>query len=236
MRDALITSEAQGVSFAQTSALLHVGLSEIDLEVGDLAKARWHLDTALALDDHLSVTANHFRWFLAMGRLAEAEGDWASAVDLLDRAQSLYRPGFFVDVRPIPAVKARGLIAANQLHGAEGWAAGREWSIQDEGDYLAEYECLTDVRLRLAQHRAGANPAGLDTSARRLEQLLESARSDRRWGSVVEILMLTALTLDAQGDRSAAVDRVSEAFTTAPEPGAYARLFLAEGDPMHVLC
>ena len=233
--DALITSEAQGVSFAQTSTLLHVGLSEIDLEVGDLASARWHLDTALALDDHLSVTANHFRWFLAMGRLAEAEGDWASAEDLLDRAQSLYRPGFFVDVRPISAVRARVLIAANQLHDAEGWAAGREWSTEDAGDYLAEYECLTYVRLLLARHRAGANPAGLHTAARLLEQRLESARSDGRWGSVVEILALTALALDAQGNRSAAVDRLSEAFTTAPEPGAYARLFLAEGDPMQAL-
>jgi LuxR family maltose regulon positive regulatory protein len=235
MRDALTSSEARGVSFAQTSALLHVGLSEIDLEVGDLAGARWHLDTALALDDHLTMTANHFRWFLAMGRLVEAEGDWAAAGDLLDRAQNLYRPGFFVDVRPIPAVKARVLIAANQLHDAEVWAAGRGWSTQDAGDYLAEYECLTYVRLLLAQHRAGVDGAALGTAARLLEQLLESARSDGRWGSVVEILALTALTLDAQGNRSAAVERLSEAFTTAPEPGGYARLFLAEGDPMQAL-
>ena len=47
--------------------------------------------------------------------------------------------------------------------------------------------------------------------------------------------MLTALALDAQGNRSAAVDRLAAAFTTAPEPGAYARLFLAEGDPMQAL-
>jgi LuxR family maltose regulon positive regulatory protein len=235
IRDALIGSEAQGVSFAQTSALLHVGLSEIDLEVGDLASARRHLDTALVLDDHLSATANHFRWFLAMGRLAEAESDWASAGDLLDRAQSLYRPGFFVDVRPISAVKARGLIASNQLHDAEVWATGGEWRTQDSGDYLTEYECLTYVRLLLAQHRAGADPAGLHAAARLLEQRLESARSDRRWGSVMEVLVLTALTLDAQGNRTAAVERLTEAFTTAPEPGAYAWLFLAEGEPMHAL-
>ncbi len=235
MRDALITSESQGVSFAQTSALLHVGLSEIDLEVGDLAEARWHLDTALALDDHLSVTANHFRWFLAMGRLSEAEGDWASAGDLLDRAQSLYRPGFFVDVRPIPAVKARVLIAANQLNDAEAWAGEREWSTTQARVYLREYEFLTYVRLLLAQHRMQPNPAGVDTAARLLQLLLEPARKDERWGSVVEILALTALALDAQGNRSGAVDRLSEAFTAAPEPGAYARLFLAEGDPMQAL-
>jgi len=44
--------------------------------------------------------------------------------------------------------------------------------------------------------------------------------------------MLAALVHDAQGHRSTAVDCLSTAFTTAPEPGAYARLFLAEGEPM----
>ena len=120
----------------------------------------------------------------------------------------------------------------DQLHDAEAGPRSRDWSSTDAGAYLAEYEYLTYVRLLLAQHRAHANPAGVDTAARLLEQMLESARSDGRWGSVVEIHMLTALALDAQGDRSAAVDRLSAAFTTAPEPGAYARLFLAEGEPM----
>jgi LuxR family transcriptional regulator, maltose regulon positive regulatory protein len=232
---ALRSTEAQGLSFAQTSALLHVGLSEIDLEVGDLTRARWHLDTALTLDDHLSLTANHFRWFLAMGRLTEAEGDRAAAVELLERAQSLYRPGFFVDVRPIPAVMARVWIGNDQLHDAERWAAGYEWSTTDASDYLAEYDHLTYVRLLLAQHRAHTNPGGADEAARLLEQMLGSAISDGRWGSVIEIHMLAALVHDAQGDRSTAVDSLSRAFTTTPEPGAYARLFLAEGEPMLTL-
>jgi LuxR family maltose regulon positive regulatory protein len=170
-----------------------------------------------------------------MGRVTEAEGDWVGAVELLDQAQSLYRPGFFVDIRPIPAVKARVLIGANQLNDAAVWAAGHEFSSKDASDYLKEYECLTYVRLLLAQHRARANPAGVATAARLLDQLLDSARSDGRWGSVVEIHMLTALTREAKGDRSSAVDCLSAAFTTAPEPGAYVRLFLAEGEPMQTL-
>lgn len=230
---ALNTSEEQGMALAQTSALLHVGLSEIDLEAGDLARARWHLDTALALDDQRSATANHFRWFLASGRLAEAEGDWVSAVELLDRAQDKYRPGFFVDVRPIAAVRARVLIAANQLTDVEVWAAGR--SSTDAGSFLQEYDDLTYVRLLLAQHRAQSNPEGVDTAAELLGLSMESARNDGRWGSVVELHLLTALALDAQGNRSAAVDQLSAAFTTAPEPGAYTRLFVAEGNPMQAL-
>jgi len=232
---ALATAEAQGLSFAQTSALLHVGLSEVDLEAGDLRTARWHLDTALTLDDHVSLTANHFRWFLAMGRLTQAEGDWATAVELLERAQNLYRPGFFVDVRPLPAVMARVWIATDQLHEAEGWAAERDRPRAGAGDYLAEYDHLTYVRLLLAQHRADANPGGIEEAGRMLASMLTSARSDGRWGSVVEIHMLAALVQDAQGDRSTAVDSLAAAFTTTTEPGAYTRLFLDEGEPMLTL-
>jgi LuxR family maltose regulon positive regulatory protein len=170
-----------------------------------------------------------------MGRLTEAEGDWAAAIELLERAQDLYRPGFFVDVRPIPAVMARVWISADQLHEAERWAAGSEWSSTDAGDYLAEYDHLTYVRLLLAQHRAHANPAGIDEAARLLERVLASANSDGRWASVMEVHMLTALVSDAQGHRSTAVDSLSAAFTTAPEPSAYARLFLAEGEPLLTL-
>jgi LuxR family maltose regulon positive regulatory protein len=233
--EALPRAEARGVSFAQTSALLHVGLSEIDREAGDLASARRHLDTALALDDHLSLTANHFRWFLAMGRVAEAQGDPGAALDLLMQAQDLYRPGFFVDVRPLPAVTARVRIGQSQLQPAEDWARGRDWLTTDTKDYLAEFDHLTYVRLLLAQHRAKARPARLVQAAQLLGRLLEPARSVGRWGSVVEIHMLTALVLDAQDHRPEALESLAQAFAAAPDPDGYARLFLDEGNPMQTL-
>jgi LuxR family maltose regulon positive regulatory protein len=82
-----------------------VGLSEIDREVGDLGSARRHLETAAALDERASTTENRHRWFVAMGRLVDAEGDPERAIDLLDQAEQLYLRGFFPDVRPIPAVR-----------------------------------------------------------------------------------------------------------------------------------
>jgi LuxR family maltose regulon positive regulatory protein len=233
--ESIAAAEAQGVSFAQTSALLHVGLSEIDLEAGDVAKARWHLDTALALDDHMSLTANHFRWFLAMGRVADAQGDFKAAVERLEQAQSLYRQGFFVDVRPIPAVTARVRISHGQLHRAERWAQGLDWSTTDPDDYLVEFDHLTYVRLLLAQHRAYARPTTLDQAAQLLNRLLQPATRLGRWGSVVEIHMLTALVRDAQDNRTNAIDSLAAAFASAPDSDGYARLFLAEGEPMRTL-
>ena len=234
-QEAMRTAEAQGALFAQTSALLHVGQSEIDLEAGDLTRARSHLDTALVLDDHLSLTAGHYRWFLAMGRVAEAEGDFEAAVELLAQAQRLYRPGFFVDVRPIAAVLARVRIREGQLQRAEDWASARDWSTTDAEDYLVEFDHLTYVRFLLAKHQTHASSACLDDAAQLLSRLLKPATSVGRWGSVVEIHMLTALVRDARDHHTDALDSLAAAFATAPEPDAYARLFLAEGEPMRAL-
>ena len=233
--ESLPLAMANGASFGQTTALLHVGLSEIEREAGQLASARDHLETALALDDHTSLSPGHFRWLLAMGRIREAEGDWAAAIDFMDQAQASYRTGFYVDARPIPAVKARAAIGGGDLQIAESWAQDHHWSTSETDDYLAEFDRLTHVRLTLAQHRRQPKPAKLDHAARLLSRLLAAASSMARWSSVVEIHMLAALVCDAQGRRSDALDSLSEAFAAAPEPEAYVRLFLDEGDPMRAL-
>jgi LuxR family maltose regulon positive regulatory protein len=151
------------------------------------------------------------------------------------QAQDLYRPGFFVDVRPLPAVTARIRIGQGQLQPAEDWAGGRDWWTTDTEDYLAEFDHLTYVRLLLAQHRAKARPARLVQAAQLLGRLLEPACSVGRWGSVVEIHMLTALVLDAQDRRPEALESLARAFAAAPDPDGYARLFLDEGNPMQTL-
>jgi LuxR family maltose regulon positive regulatory protein len=233
--ESLLLAEARGATFGETTALLHVGLGEIEREAGQLASARRHLETAHDLDDHASLSPSHFRWLLAMGRIMEAEGDWVGAIDLIDQAQASYRPGFYVDARPIPAVMARAAIGGGDLLVAESWAQGNTESAGETGDYLAEFDRLTHVRLTLAQHRVRPQPEKLEDAALVLSHLLEAASGLARWGSVVEIHMLAALVCDAQGRRSAALDRLGEAFAAAPEPEGYVRLFLDEGDPMKAL-
>jgi LuxR family maltose regulon positive regulatory protein len=233
--EALPLAEARGPAFGETTALLHVGLGEIEREAGQLASARRHLETALALDDHTSASPSHFRWLLAMGRIKEAEGDWAAAIDLMDQAQASYRPGFYVDVRPIPAVKARTAIGGGDLSLAESWAQDHNESASETDDYLAEFDRLTHVRLTLAQHRLRPQPEKLDDAALVLSRLLEAASGMARLGSVVEIHMLAALLCDAQGRRSVALRSLGEAFAAAPEPEGYVRLFLDEGDRMKAL-
>lgn len=206
--DSLPLAESKGVSFAETTSLLHVGLSEIEREAGDLASARRHLERAMALDDHTCFTPGQFRWLLAMGRVEQAEGNLAAAVDLMSQAQAVYRPGFYLDVQPIAAMKTRTWVAAGDLSLAATWAQERGWAGQVPFEYLAEFEHLTYVRLLLAQDHNRPAAAQLEEAARLLKELLEPARTSERWRSVVEVHMLSALVRDAQGYRAAALARI----------------------------
>ncbi len=242
---ALRLAEAHGEPVALATADLHVGLSEIDLEGGDLEAAKRHLETAAACAERVSMTESRHRWFVAMGRLIDAEGDPQEAIAFLDKAEQLYRPGFFPDVRPIAAMKARIWIKGGKLSQAADWAQERSMSAPDPAstdqvntddlNYLSEFDHLTLVRLLIAQHRAHPNSATIDQVSRLLDRLQEPAETSGRAGSLLEIRMLQALTHDAQGHRPQALKALVQAFVQAPEPAGYVRLFLDAGAPMTVL-
>jgi LuxR family maltose regulon positive regulatory protein len=228
---ALQVADANGDPVARATADLHVGLSEMDYEVGDLESAKRHLERA-ALGERASMTESRYRWFVAMGRIADAEGDPQEAITLLDRAEQLYRPGFFPDVRPIAAMKARVWTSRGNLSPAADWARERGVSATDDAGYLSEFDHLTLVRLLIAQYRAQPDSVALDQAVLLLARLHEAAESSGRAGSLVEIRMLNALAQDAQGDRPQALESLARAFAQAPEPEGYVRLFLDEGAPM----
>jgi LuxR family maltose regulon positive regulatory protein len=225
-------SEAHGEPVLRATPDLHVGLSEMDYEVGDLESAKRHFERAAALGEGAAMTEGRHRWFMAMGRIADAEGDPQEAITLLDQAEQLYRPGFFPDVRPIAAMKARVWITHGNLSQATDWAHERGVSTTDDAGYLSEFDHLTLVRLLIARHRAHPDPGAIDQAVRLLGRLHEAAETSGRAGSLVEIRMLQALAQDALGHRPQAEQSLGQAWAQAPEPDGYVRLFLDEGSPM----
>jgi len=227
---ALQMSETHEGSVLRATPDLHVGLSELDYEVGDLEAATQHLERAAALGEGTAMAEGRYRWFVAMSRVAE--GDAQEAITLLDKAEQLYRPGFFPEVHPIAAMKARVWITHGNLSQAADWARERGVSATDDAEYLSEFDHLTLVRLLIAGHRAHPNPAAIDQAVRLLARLHEAADTSGRAGSLVEIRMMRALAQDAQGHRPQALQSLAQAWDEAPEPHGYVRLFLDEGAPM----
>ena len=148
---ALQTAETHPGTVLSTTGDLHVGLADVLREQGDLDAATKHLHIARDLGEHASLPENRHRWYTAMAALLVASGDLDDAVGMLEQAQPLYRPGYFPDVRPIPAIQARVHIAQGRLEDAATWARAHHVSPDDSG-YLAEYGQLTLARLLIAQH------------------------------------------------------------------------------------
>ena len=86
----------------------------------------------------------------------------------------------------------------------------------------------------VAQHAREREKHYLDEATGLLERLLRAADEGERTGSVIEILVLQALSLQSRGDTAAALAALRRALTLA-EPEGYVRIFVDEGAPMTAL-
>jgi LuxR family maltose regulon positive regulatory protein len=224
---ALRTAEAHPGPVLSTTGDLHVGLADVLREQGDLDAAAKHLQTARDLGERASLPENRHRWYTAMAGLLVAYGDLDGAVGMLEQAQPLHLPGYFPDVRPIPAIRARVHIAQGRLEDAAAWARAHHVTPVDPASYLAEYDQLTLARLLIARHRAAPQPSTLEDALTLLDRIVAAAEAADRGGSLVEALLVRALGR-CQGDLDAALADLGRALR-AGVPVGYCRLFLDEG-------
>ncbi|GAY09136.1 regulatory protein, LuxR [Pseudonocardia sp. N23] len=225
---ALATARAHATPLTTTGDL-HVALADVLREQDDLPAADEHLRAARELGEGASLLENRHRWFTTAAGLARARGDLDDALRLLDEAAPLYLPGFFPDIRPIASVRARVLIAAGRLDEARESLRERGIAVPDEPSHLAEFDQLTLVRLRLAEHRENGHLGDEVTDI--LDRIETDARRGHRDASIVEVRLLRALVHEAQG-RGADADAELVAALGLGVPAGFARLFLDEGPPL----
>jgi LuxR family maltose regulon positive regulatory protein len=229
---ALQRASEQGGPVLRGTADMYVGMSEVHRERNDLHAATQQLLRSQELGEHTGLPQNRYRWRVAMARIREAEGDLGDALDLLNEAERLYVGDFFPNVRPVPALRARVRVTQGELAEALGWARERGLSVADDLSYLREFEHITLARVLLARYRdERAEHHPIEDATRLLAGLLRAAEDGQRTGSVIEILVLQALTHQARDDIPAALASLRRALTLA-EPEGYVRIFVDEGPPM----
>lgn len=218
-------SVAQGHPVLSTTGDLHVGLADMLRERGDLVSAEQHLQAAKDLGERASLPENRHRWYVATAGVLRARGDLDGAVAMLDAAEPLYLPGFFPDLRPIPALRARVRIAQGRLDDARAWA--REHHVRLDGDpsYLGAFDRLTLARLLVAEHRDDAPVLEV------LDVLVNTAEARGQVGNALDGRVVRALLHHSLGDLPRALDELDQALALGV-PVGYRRLFLDEGAPM----
>lgn len=205
----------------------HLGLAMLAHERGDDTAATQCLQTVADLGPRTTLIDWPYRWSLAQARLKESAREWDGALKFLDEAKHAYIKNPIPILQPIEAHKVRNYLKLGQLDKAHAWVRERGLSVTDEASYLGEYEHLTLTRVCLAE----GSFTGIHELLRRL---LTLAESQKRTGSVIEILLTQALFHQAQGDHPkafAALERV----LTLTEPEGYIRVYVNEGEPMRVL-
>ncbi len=233
-RRGLDVAAGQAPLILRGMADMHVGMSALLRERNDLDSAQQHLQASAELGEHAGLPQNAYRSRVALARIRQAEGDVASAEDLLDEAERAYMGDYSPNVRPVAALRARVHLAQGNVGNALAWARERHLSATDTLSYLHEFEHITLARILLAQDTTGRADGPRDEATRLLERLLDAAKQGHRTGSVIEITVLQALDHHARGDTPAALGALEQALLPA-EPEGYVRVFIDEGPPMTAL-
>jgi LuxR family maltose regulon positive regulatory protein len=219
-------------------AAYHVGRADVLRERNQLAAAADELQQALALmrAGHLvdaDIIAQHY---LTLARLRQACGDVEGALAALDTFAALARQQRFVPLllERGAAMRARLCLAQGNLLAAVRWADTADIHLQDVVDFAREDAYLTFARVRIAQWQGEASSSSASAVLELLDRLLVGAEAGGRVGSVIAILIVRALALQAQNNLSGALVALARALVLAREEG-YIRSFVDEGAPMLAL-
>jgi LuxR family maltose regulon positive regulatory protein len=214
---------------------MHTGMAELALESNDLDGAADHLLASTQLDEKgAGLPQNASRRRIAAALIRAAEGEADAAIGLLIEAERTYVGEYFPIVRPIPALKTRIRIAQGRVADGINWVAERGLSVEDNLDYLSEFEHVTFARVLMAQSTATTDDRPMRDALALLDRLLAEAEAGGRQRTVVEVLVLLAMARHALDDDAAALTALRRAMKLA-EPEGYVRTLVAEGAPMAAL-
>ena len=204
----------------------YVGLADIAYQRGELDLALRQATEGIALCRQFVYTTPLASGLATLAMIRQATGDPAGALEAITEAERA-SPGPAGLLNPVPAQRARLLLAQGDLAAAARFPQENGLGPDDEPDYARESAHLVLARILLAQGRPGPALALLD-------RLYAAAKAQERGDSLVEAGALLALAQAATGDEAGAVTTLAEALLLAC-PQGYVRVFADEGSPMAAL-
>lgn len=208
---------------------LYYGLCDLYYEWNHLEKASQYVQECLQTVEQKRLPPS---WAVAglvrLAWLRWAQGDVNAAQPIMRQAWvSAEQTKEYSLARQVKAQQARLWLRLGQLELAQRWALDSGLPSDDNLSYRQQFEHLTLARVLIAQ---GAAAQTLPL----LHQLQRSATADSRTGDLIEILVVKALALHAQGDSQQAWTVLAQALCRA-ERQEYLRTFIDEGWPMVAL-
>jgi LuxR family maltose regulon positive regulatory protein len=199
-------------------------------ETNDLKSAAQKAKRGVELTENGGDVATLGWSYLALLRVYFSSGELIKAEHIVKKMEKTARE---LDMLPwlmdnLAGWKARIWLNQNRLDAARLWVKEQKLDINAEITSINEAKFLALARLLLAQGQ-------LDDSFKLLKRLWEQAKSGDWSSMMLEILILQALTLQAEENTNEAKKKLEEALVLA-KPGGFIRIFVDEGPPMaHLL-
>jgi LuxR family maltose regulon positive regulatory protein len=227
-RQTLESTVTAGRAALPAAGVGYAGLAEVAYQRNELDGASRLISEGVALCRQFSFPPPLATALSTLAWIRQAQGDPEGALEAMGEAERVIPGPVVADLlNPVPAQRARLLLAQGDTAAAERWTRARAVRPDDEPSYPSESAYLVLVRVLLAQ--------GRPTQALPLLQRIHAvAGAQRRTGSVIEVRALQALALAACGDDAAAADVLAEALTLG-RPDRHIRVFVDEGAPMQAL-
>src|SRR6266567_4519060 len=235
---AQLASEHGGLQALINGADYYFVLGDVWREWNRLDRSEQHLVQGMSLiKETASADAEMItRGYLALARLQQARWERNQALATLDAfTQVADQRGFASTLLAHrAAVRAQVELAQGNLAAAIQWAETQGLSEVSDLSYPREQEYLTLVRVCNALGREHPASPFLSQALVLLERLQEDAEAKMRMRSMLEILLLRALALQAQELHTESLTALGRALLLA-EPEGYIRLFVDEGPPIVTL-
>jgi LuxR family maltose regulon positive regulatory protein len=206
----------------------HIRLGEVLRERNDLVTAEQFILKGIELGrqgGNLDIVMSG-HGFLA--RLKQAQGDPAGARAAMKTVEEMavsFKNRFVLF--EVATRSARLSLAQGKISPVEGWERRYESFKDKDPAYLDELARIILARLRMARMQ-------FTEALELLANLRVDAEGAERFGSAIEIMVLEALAHKALGNHPRALLSLERALALA-EPEGFARLFIDEGEPMHIL-
>jgi LuxR family transcriptional regulator, maltose regulon positive regulatory protein len=200
-----------------------VGLGQVAYQRDDLDRALDYVNRGITLCRQFVHTPPLAAGLVTLAWIRRAAGDRRGASDAMAEAES-FAAGPAGLLNPVPAQRARLLLAQGDVTRAARWADECGLDPDDPPDYPREPGHLVLARVLLAQGDAARALALLD-------RLDLAAAGQHRVGSLIEIGAVRAMALEALGDEAAATATLTAALASGC-PQGYVRVFADEGPAM----
>jgi LuxR family maltose regulon positive regulatory protein len=232
-RQVIHLAETRGGTTSSLAAEAYSYLGLLLYEWNDLAEARLAFDKAIALGEQWDNIDDQLHGHVWRAMLYQAQGQSASAWEEVRLAESLIQQDQPFPWQPLLVSGMAARLALRQGRSAEAlrWSQQHDFKRENfpfqEFTVYAQFNNLTFIRLLMGQE-------DYDEAERLIEQLLRMPDMEEKQGSVLELLVLLALTQLARDRSAQALKTLSQAIDPGM-PENYTRIFIDEGTPMRSL-